>query len=104
MKMVPGSTGLGGVSTGQSTYMSLPVGMGSGQTGYLQIPVGNTAGRGSYLQIPVNSGYGPPTFMQIAWDADPAMSSPITAHLVSHHRRALQRPIVQTPRFSTISR
>ncbi len=81
MMNVLGSTGLGGVSTGQNTYMSLPVGMGSGQTGYLQIPVGNTAGRGSYLQIPVNSGYGPPTFMQIdlgrgSGDVLPNNSSP----------------------------
>lgn len=62
---VLGASGLGGATTGQSSYLSLPVGVGNGQTGYLQVPVGSTAGRGSYLQIPVNSGYGPPTFMQI---------------------------------------
>ncbi|MCE9528212.1 MAG: hypothetical protein K8R36_19395 [Planctomycetales bacterium] len=77
---VLGMAGLGGPSTGQSTYLSLPVGVGYGQTGYLQVPVGNTAGRGSYLQMPVNNGFGPPTFMQIelgrnTGDTAPAPSS-----------------------------
>jgi hypothetical protein len=77
---VLGMAGLGGPSTGQSTYLSLPVGVGYGQTGYLQIPVGNTSGRGSYLQMPVNNGFGPPTFMQIelgrnTGDTAPAPSS-----------------------------